>query len=386
MDEFEFFDIDPVTLCEVSEDTESGVKEEDLILLLNGSKGKDHKVSYNPEKQSKKQKYDEASEKQYKKQKCDEESPKNFLCDECDYTTDKNWNLILHQKDVHLKVSNECSYCNKQVIHLKEHIESMHENPRSYKCEHCDYRANKSDGLRKHIRRMHDDSVVKYKCPVCFKKCLDLENHIKHVHENPEHKERSDKCDDCEYTATSRSSLLGHIGQIHKVQFWVCPECNQQMNKMNKSGHLRTHKDKAFSCSPCEKSFRTRLIFARHILYTHKKHRNKCDYCKKDVTNLKFHVESAHKEVDSSTIDISLDVQMLQKIKLILGLTQVYNGEIDQVSSEKIVHSKRLSDIDDNIDKEEPKVKTEKHEISDMDATSELEDMFDKDSFIFNAV
>ena len=113
MDEFEFFDIDPVTLCEVSEDTESGVKEEDLILLLNGSKGKDHKVSYNPEKQSKKQKYDEASEKQYKKQKCDEESPKNFLCDECDYTTDKNWNLILHQKDVHLKVSNECSYCNK---------------------------------------------------------------------------------------------------------------------------------------------------------------------------------------------------------------------------------------------------------------------------------
>merc|ERR1712183_159253 len=149
---------------------------------------------------------------------------------------------------------------------------------------------------------------------------------------------------------------------------------------MNKSGHLRAHADKAFSCSPCEKSFRIRLIFARHILYTHKKHRNKCNYCKKDVTNLKFHDESAHKEVDSSTIDISLDVQMLQKIKLILGLTQVYNGEIDKVSSEKIVHSKRLSDIDDNIDKEEPKVKIEKHEISDMDATSELEEMFDEDS------
>jgi len=45
-----------------------------------------------------------------------------------------------------------------------------------------------------------------------------------------------------------------------------------------------------------------------------------------------------------------------------------------------------LSDIDDNIDKEEPKVKTEKHEISDMDAASEFEEMFDEDSFIFNAV
>merc|ERR1712096_221001 len=96
--------------------------------------------------------------------------------------------------------------------------------------------------------------------------------------------------------------------------------------------------------------------------------------------------ESAHKEVDSSTIDISLDVQMLRKIKLILGLTQVYSGEIDKVSSERIVHSKRLSDIDDNIDKEESKVKIEKHEISDMDAASEVEEMFDEDSFVFNAV
>merc|ERR1719186_65654 len=279
---------------------------------------------------------------------------RNFLCEECDFITDKNWSLILHHKDVHMKITDTCGYCNKKVKHLKCHIEDMHENPRSYKCPFCDYRSNKSSGLKTHIRRMHDNSVVKHKCPVCFIKCLDLEKHITNVHENPVPKDRSVKCDQCDFTTTSRSNLWSHVGYVHKIVTWICPECNLEINKLEKSRHMKTHNVKPFSCTPCAKTFHNRRILANHILYGHKKHTNKWNYCQKGVTNLKFHVQAAHKQVDYSTIDISLDVKMVQNIKSILGVSRVYNGEIDNVPLDKIFKWNDLYDRDKkNADNEQ---------------------------------
>ena len=366
LDNFEFVDIDTIlqTKITVKESTafvdnkseddnyteslsvkEEDIKEEDDVIVDIKIEPEESQNIYDWSPNNKKRKVmpDEASSPQLHE---GVENPRNFLCEECDFITDKNWNLILHQKDVHMKISNTCGYCNKQVKHLKCHIEDMHENPRSYKCPFCDYRSNKSSGLKTHVRRMHDNSVVKHTCPICFKKCLDIEKHVTNVHEKPEPKDRNVKCDQCDFTATSRSNLWSHVGYAHKIVTWICPECNQEINKLNKSRHMRQHNAKPFSCTPCEKTFQNRRILANHILYGHKKHTNKCNYCQKDVTNLKFHVQAAHKEVDYSTIDISLDVRMFQNIKSILGATPVYNGELDNVPLEKIFKWNDLFDSD----------------------------------------
>eukprot|EP00092_Neocalanus_flemingeri_P005948 GFUD01006406.1.p1 GENE.GFUD01006406.1~~GFUD01006406.1.p1 ORF type:complete len:496 (+),score=106.82 GFUD01006406.1:604-2091(+) len=250
--------------------------------------------------------------------------------------------------DSELKGRSECSYCHMLVVNLEHHIEKWHENPSGYKCEHCGKRLNQLRGLKKHVRRMHNN-VIKHTCPVCFKKCLDIDKHISQVHANPEHRDKHVKCEQCDYTATSRSNLWSHIGYVHKIVTWGCPECGQEINKLNKSRHMRQHKDKSFSCIPCKKSFQNRLILARHVLYAHKHHRNKCVYCLKNVTNLKFHVQAAHKEVDSSTIDISCDTQMIFNIKVILGVTRVYNGEIDNYSLDKIRNLTNIVSTDQTI-------------------------------------
>ena len=89
---------------------------------------------------------------------------------------------------------------------------------------------------------------------------------------------------------------------------------------------------------------------ARHVLYYHKKHRNKCEYGGKEVTSLKQHVKWLHKEV-ASPVDETKDLNLMSMIKAFLGENVSYNGELDIVTSE----GQETNDIGDvNMSEEDP--------------------------------
>ena len=89
---------------------------------------------------------------------------------------------------------------------------------------------------------------------------------------------------------------------------------------------------------------------ARHVLYYHKKHRNKCEYCGKEVTSLKQHVKWLHKDV-ASAVDETQDLNLMSMIKAFLGENISYNGELDIVTSE----DQETDDIgDEDFSEEDP--------------------------------
>ena len=81
-----------------------------------------------------------------------------------------------------------------------------------------------------------------------------------------------------------------------------------------------------------------------------KKHRNKCEYCGKEVTSLKQHVKWQHKDV-ASPVDESKDQNLMSMIKAFLGENISYNGELDIVTSE----DQETDDIgDEDFSEEDP--------------------------------
>jgi len=250
-------------------------------------------------------------------------------CDECVFKTPYKKNLFLHIKTVHRQITSVCSYCNKEYKFLKAHIEAVHEKPKSFKCEECDFVCYKRAGLNSHHKRRHTDYFVRQACPICFMK-VDvkyLPDHINKVHENPEPKEKTFQCEECPYLGATKNNLLGHTKINHKIIKITCEICDKQINKQKRSSHMRTHMDNQFSCQPCNKTFRERKYLARHILFVHKDHTNTCTHCGTEVTDLRTHVKRSHKDVDFTKIDSSGDLDLILRIRAELGETNVYIGE-----------------------------------------------------------
>eukprot|EP00092_Neocalanus_flemingeri_P022141 GFUD01024017.1.p1 GENE.GFUD01024017.1~~GFUD01024017.1.p1 ORF type:complete len:479 (-),score=99.08 GFUD01024017.1:82-1518(-) len=293
------------------------------------------------------------------------DATKMIQCDECDYRTADRYNLSKHKSYVHQQVTNACKYCNKEFKHLKVHIDSVHGEENSFKCEQCEFVCNARRRLRCHIKRVHEN-CARQSCPFCVRKVKNLETHISKAHENPKLKLRLVKCEECPYKATSKDNLYNHTRTSHKIVTIICEICNAEINKVMKTTHMKKHMDNEFSCVVCTKTFRERRDLAGHILYAHKKQRTTCSYCDKEVTDLKQHVKYQHKDVDYKTIDISGEKKMISKIRIMLGQTYVYSGEFDKMlldGDELKLNVANLSDMSKDFKEEENAIIEGKFEI-----------------------
>ena len=118
-----------------------------------------------------------------------------------------------------------CEFETKWTSYLKTHIKNIHEG-KKFKCNQCEYRANKKGNLLKHISEVHgvdryilrnntenEPLQCRYPCSKCDYKATqkaNLQRHIDSVHEGIRY-----NCEFCSYTATRKDHLSRHVKQSH---------------------------------------------------------------------------------------------------------------------------------------------------------------------------
>ena len=90
-----------------------------------------------------------------------------YECNQCHFQTKKKEGLRSHIRTIHEKVKYNCVKCDSQFTqkcHLNSHIKVKHEGIR-YKCKHCDYVTTVKPRLKNHTQAQHDG--VLYHCKHC---------------------------------------------------------------------------------------------------------------------------------------------------------------------------------------------------------------------------
>ena len=96
---------------------------------------------------------------------------------------------------------------------LKQHMASVHEEIKSFKCEICNYSCFKNIGLKQHMASFHEEiKPIKYEvCNYSCSKKGELKQHVASVHEEM----KLFKCEVCDYNCSVKSELGQHIALVH---------------------------------------------------------------------------------------------------------------------------------------------------------------------------
>ena len=256
-------------------------------------------------------------------------SSNEFLsCDQCNHSTPYPSNLKKHKRTVHEKVRALCVVCNQEFADLKNHTEVVHEKIKNFKCDMCDYSCYRDFRLKVHKTNIHTKTSEWHICPQCFVRCSDIDGHMQRVHINSVSSVYDFPCKDCKFLGKTKSALRSHVRSTHEKVMINCTVCAHRVNKWKITVHMRKHIDNKYKCKPCSKSYREKRDLAKHILYTHKNFRYRCNFCDKEVPNILAHVKFMHKE-DANLEDVNTHEESVQfkKIKVMLGSNLVYNAE-----------------------------------------------------------
>ncbi|MFX1506584.1 MAG: C2H2-type zinc finger protein [Promethearchaeota archaeon] len=139
----------------------------------------------------------------------------------------------------------------------------------THKCEECGKRFSREDGLRRHIRRVHEGK--KYKCKHCDKEFSyhsGLSMHVKSVHEKI-----TFKCDQCSKIFRRETGLTRHIKTIHEGKRYRCKKCNKEYSYLsNLANHFKiVHEGKKFRCQLCSKEYNEKRLLNLHVKRMHEK-------------------------------------------------------------------------------------------------------------------
>ena len=98
---------------------------------------------------------------------------------------------------------------------MKEHISTIHEKQKKFKCDKCGKAYNRPIHLQDHIASVHD-GIAPYKCDICSKAFNNKSNFRKHV-EKAHVKKESDKfnCGICKKIFSNTRNLKLHLQRFH---------------------------------------------------------------------------------------------------------------------------------------------------------------------------
>ncbi|XP_068628850.1 zinc finger protein 431-like [Battus philenor] len=194
-----------------------------------------------------------------------------FQCEMCSKNFTQLSSLQAHKESVHKKyiVEATCQFCGKflkgrsQVYrHLKTHTGDK------VPCPVCAKMLTKNC-LRPHMQR--HSKVKSYTCEICAKSfytCAELCNHRRSTHNTLK---KVYKCDLCEYKANRSDALKKHRGKHTDLNI-PCVTCGMFfMNKQKLILHERIHFDeKKYSCPHCDVKFHGRDSVRKHVKVKHK--------------------------------------------------------------------------------------------------------------------
>ena len=178
----------------------------------------------------------------------------NFICNNCDFKATKEQSILYHILLIHEAPNN--SYT-KLVDH----------NAVKYSCVQNDDKSSKANILKRHKTPTNEK---KFKCKCDYKATtkFNLNDHIMTVHE----KLKQFKCDQCDYKAARKFTLKMHIIGIHeKVKKYTCELCDYKGSKKYslKIHKMSKHEGIKYSCKQCDFKATTQSNVNRHVKIIH---------------------------------------------------------------------------------------------------------------------
>uniref|UniRef100_A0A096MBB2 Zinc finger protein 624-like n=1 Tax=Poecilia formosa TaxID=48698 RepID=A0A096MBB2_POEFO len=219
---------------------------------------------------------------------------RNFLCFICKEQVSKK--LRAHIKSHFPNKDYACPQCGTKYKllsslerhHLVRHFENTHGISKPFKCNHCPKISPKLNALIRH--EWQHTGHLPFQCGQCslkFKSFSYLLSHEK-VHKG----EKPCLCSECGKTFAHRSNLYRHIRLIHSAsrneKNYSCSQCEKVFKTLAR--HKMMHMGQSpFKCTTpdCESAYRTASELKRHVLLHHTTERpHKCDVCGKGFVRL----------------------------------------------------------------------------------------------------
>ena len=202
-------------------------------------------------------------------------------------TKQVNFNTFLVSSQVQTQKNRHfCEKCNKNfstITHLKNHIMTIHEHNRPFKCpyQNCDKSYSIQSRLHSHLK-IHS-AIKPYICKICnkgFNEKGNLKTHQR-FHSNL----RPFKCNFCDKSYKTNGHLKDHIQIQHMhIRKYSCIYCKKTFGRISTlKSHIRTHTgEKNFKCliENCNKYFAEKgnmlIHYQRHLKRLEKN--NNCEF------------------------------------------------------------------------------------------------------------
>ena len=164
---------------------------------------------------------------------------KNHSCDICGYTAFTKFDILRHQKSLHLppdensmdlRVCPDCGKSFKGNNHLTLHIRKKHLQITKYQCDHCSFRTYGKYEIRSHLQNIHVPKEFKksFSCDQCNAILSSLST-LK-VHKDAKHSGLRPHSCFCGKTFPLKESLKTHVKNVHKGERkFKCQFCDKSM-------------------------------------------------------------------------------------------------------------------------------------------------------------
>ena len=218
---------------------------------------------------------------------------KEFSCTACDFVSYRQGIINRHFKEEHIREvlhCNQCEYTTRILMNLRQHKYNKHKVQRkqrrrigylgeelgvewsgnTYKCELCESTFNNTGLLKIHMDGKHGDIKNCQQCKKTFKWAVDLQLHIKSVHEG-----LKTKCPHCDYQTNYKSSIRSHMATKHGISNIKCNNCDKSFSRNDrlKVHTAFVHEGKCLDCNQCDYTFQSYNAFKQHK----KKHINETE-------------------------------------------------------------------------------------------------------------
>uniref|UniRef100_A0A1B0D2D0 C2H2-type domain-containing protein n=1 Tax=Phlebotomus papatasi TaxID=29031 RepID=A0A1B0D2D0_PHLPP len=213
---------------------------------------------------------------------------KKHICSHCgkafQWRRDVRFHITKHSKEKKFQCT-KCLRAYADQSRLNIHLR-LHSNEHSHECKLCWKIFKNAEYLRLHLKRHL--GIRNHECPVCGKKFIDTRNwryHMQKVHEEVKLKglPRSRwTCDICGTFTMDKCSFEKHLLSHSDVKTAECPICQK---KFKHESYLKTHMnthgtERPFLCVICGKGFKTKVTHRSHQVI-HSNEFRKCPYCNK---------------------------------------------------------------------------------------------------------
>ena len=240
-----------------------------------------------------------------------------YFCNLCDFQSDTKRELNNHKFFDHEE--NFCNECGKKFSEyrdLKKHMDSFHAN---LNCSYCGkifmnrhkLKSHEWNHLNRETGPLKEKTSSKKEtsgfCNICGKFMLNVDAHIKQIHERIYLKNQELMCKICGLHSKTKNDLEKHMKYSHEATNpEPCPYCGKEVKRLDI--HLKRNKcdlpenerfpKERVKCEQCGKDFSSPHSLSQHIKKIHLNQKNEkceqCDYRTYTKSNLYMHVKRMH--------------------------------------------------------------------------------------------